>query len=101
MKEDDLRKKSYLNFMVLLILLLVAATVILPKYKKYNDILLKTAQIEQKLDLRKRERNALQDELDALKSDPNAIERVAREKFRYCKSGEKIYHFDTQPILKK
>ena len=36
----------------------------------------------------------LQAEIDALRNDPNAIERLAREKLGYAKPGETVIHFE-------
>ena len=36
----------------------------------------------------------LQAEIDALRNDPNAIERLAREKLGYARPGETVIHFE-------
>ena len=38
---------------------------------------------------------AMRQSLEALKrGDCNAVEREAREKYSYCRDGERIYHFE-------
>jgi cell division protein FtsB len=36
----------------------------------------------------------LQAEIDALRNDPNAIERLARERLGYARPGETVIHFE-------
>jgi hypothetical protein len=36
----------------------------------------------------------LREQIHSLQTDPDAIERVAREKLGWCREDEKIYHFD-------
>jgi cell division protein FtsB len=49
------------------------------KMKKTNDVLNK-------------QNESLRQEITALKSDPYAIEKIAREKLNLAKSGDKVYH---------
>ena len=44
-------------------------------------------------DAKRAERDALQKEVAALQSSPAAIEKVAREKFHFCKDGEIIMYY--------
>lgn len=48
-------------------------------------------QLQQQLQRTRQDNRRLSKEIHALKSDPNAIERVAREQLRYAKPGEVIY----------
>ncbi len=54
-------------------------------------------ELEQNLIQQEEEMERLKREITALRTDYRAIERVAREKFGWCREGEKIYHFDTVP----
>lgn len=47
--------------------------------------------LEKNLDDLKKQNDALSEQIRALKSDPGAIEKEAREQLRYAKPGEIIY----------
>jgi cell division protein FtsB len=40
----------------------------------------------------KKQNTLLRQEIAALKSDPYAIEKIAREKLKFAKLGDKVYH---------
>ena len=48
-------------------------------------------QLQQQIQQAQVENEKLQERIKQLKSDPQAIEREAREKFRYARPGELIY----------
>jgi len=48
-------------------------------------------QLQQKIDSLQQEKAQLQDKIHSLKTDPEAIEKEAREQLRYAKPGEVIY----------
>ena len=55
--------------------------------QKVNDY----KQIQQELQQEQSENEKLQQRIKALKTDPQAIEKEAREQFKYAKPGEVIY----------
>ena len=78
-----------------IVLLLACASMIFPARREYNRQLKYYSQVQAAADRKRAERDALQKEVAALESSPAAIEKVARESFRYCKEGEIIiYHTD-------
>ncbi len=84
----------YLWSAVLILLTVVAFYVVLPAYRDYraaqrdrNDMHLKISKQEQEI-------LGLRRKITARKTDPRAVERIAREKFGWCRNGEKVYHFD-------
>ena len=71
----------------------VGATYLVPKYQKnrveqekLHDYRIKNEQDELKLE-------QVRKEIEALKSSPRAVSKVAREKFGFCKPGEQVFHF--------
>jgi cell division protein FtsB len=66
---------------------------ILPAYQGYSDARQKLHEIDKKLLQQQKDNEVLRVTNQKLKSDSRAIERVAREKFGWSKSGEKIYDF--------
>ena len=78
-----------------IVLLLACASMIFPARREYNRQLKYYSQVQAAADRKRAERDALQKEVAALESSPTAIEKVARESFRYCKKDEIIiYHTD-------
>jgi cell division protein FtsB len=54
-------------------------------------------QLKQQLQHTEEDNQRLSDEIHGLKSDPKAIERVAREQLRYARPGEVIYLLPQEP----
>jgi cell division protein FtsB len=54
-------------------------------------------QLQLQIDQLQQENAAMRDRIDHLKSDPDAIEREAREKLHYAKPGEVIYTLPDKP----
>lgn len=75
-------------------LLLAGAVVLLPAHREYREATKDLMEVDEELARQEEQILRIRREINSLKSDPRAIERVAREKFGYCKDGEKIYHFD-------
>jgi len=81
--------------MSVIIIACVATYVLLPVYTQYRGQRRALTEMEKRLGFQEAETRALRQEITALRTDPHAIERVAREKFGLCRPNEKIYHFDT------
>jgi cell division protein FtsB len=82
-------------FVVLVVaLLLLSAFLIMPLYFEYRQVKLKLVDLDRSLAQQRRQSLELREEIEALRRDREAIERVARERFGFCREGEKIYHFD-------
>jgi len=54
-------------------------------------------ELQQQLQRTDEDNRRLSEEIRGLKSDPKAIERVAREQLRYARPGEVIYLLPQQP----
>ena len=88
------RGSNFLVLTLLIVILVGAGVLLLPVYRNYRmqqEKLLKIRQENKELRdlllIRKAEENAL-------RNSPEAIEKVAREKFDMTKDGEKVYIFD-------
>ncbi len=78
-------------------LLLVGVAVLVPAQGEYREATKNLMEVDEELARQEEQILSIRREISSLKNDYRAIERVAREKFGYCKDGEKIYHFDDPP----
>ncbi len=79
--------------MVILGVMAWSVRMIYPAYMEYSKTRLQLCEIEKKLLEQQKENENVRVRNHKLKTDLKAIERVAREKFGWSKSGEKIYDF--------
>ena len=79
-------------FLLLLGLAFVCLTPAMSNVRELQDQL----QVLQERHLEQQEEIAqLRRDIDALRSgNPQAVERIAREKFGYCRPGEEVFHFE-------
>ena len=85
------RKGQILNIVLqifLILLLITAAVLILPAWHNYRKMRAEEIRYQEKLDAEKRERQKQLERLNNLKSDPETIEKVAREKYKFVKKGD-------------
>ncbi len=83
----------------LLLILGTAGLMLAPHYLSYQTLKADLAQAQKQLEEQKQEVMQLQQEIASLRSDRREIERVAREKFGWCREGETVYHFDSSGNL--
>jgi cell division protein FtsB len=50
--------------------------------------------LQTQLQIEETKSRQLQAQIDELRNDPNAVERLAREKLGYAKPGETVIHFE-------
>ncbi len=93
----EVRKKNssspYLFYVVIILAFLAAGALLLPVYRDYRKRQSELAELKLELAKRRKECAELNNQVGALQSSPEAIEKVAREKFGYSKEGETIYKF--------
>ncbi len=69
---------------------------LLPPYQEYRrtrgSLVLKRREVRQN----QREKEKLREEILRLQTDDRAVERVARDKFSWCKPNEKVYDYGQQ-----
>ena len=88
-----MKVRDYILAALLVVVLCVGVYVLVPAYVQHRKHRSTIEQLQENLAAKERELAALRRELEALRTDYRAIERVAREKFRWSLEGEKIYHF--------
>ena len=82
---------------IAVVLVFVAAGLwLLPAWQDYCKTRKAVVAVESQLLHHQAENEDLQEEIHRLKTDKRAIERVARDKFGYCRPGEKVYDFRPQ-----
>ncbi len=89
-----MKNGDYVFVFLLVVIVCGCVYLLLPSYTRYNRARATVRELEEKSlqqDLQARE---LRNKIHDLKTDQNAIERVAREKLGWCREDEKIYHFD-------
>ena len=89
-------KKSIFNFIIYFIVILIvisAAILVLPVYQQFKLHQAKVARLREETALKTAECIRLHEEINALKTSPRAIEKVAREKFGMCRKGELIIKY--------
>jgi cell division protein FtsB len=66
----------------------------MPLYKKYLARQTKLETLQKQLSELKDERNRKASNVEALRHTPEAVEKVAREKFHLVRKNEKIFLYD-------
>jgi cell division protein FtsL len=78
-------------YVLLGVILVFSAYLVVPVYKKYRTTQEEVAELNRLLDRRRTECHTLRRDIHDLEHNSSAIERVAREKFRYSREGEIVY----------
>ncbi len=94
MKKNKNKKLlvKWLSSGVLLFILMVAIYLLLPKYKEYNNASKRAESLREENLKKGNVISKLEKENRDLQTSPKAIEKVAREKFKYCKPNEIVYY---------
>lgn len=85
---------NYVFLAAVLILVLGSAAILLPAYYDYRRARSDLTRVQSELARQEEEMLRLRRDIRRLRTDYRAIEKVAREKFGYCRDEETIYHFD-------
>lgn len=84
---------TWLGTVGFILLVMACVAIIYPARRQYVRQLEFYTKIKNEADIKRAERDALQREVTMLKTSPNAVEKIAREKFRLCKEGEVIMYY--------
>ena len=87
-------------YILLAVFLGFAVILVMPVYRKYTDMQRKVSDLEQELRQAQEECRSLILEVHDLEHSALAAERIAREKFKYCREGEEVLIYRT-PTDKK
>ena len=92
-----MRPDQYVYAAVLILVLCAVGYFLLPVYAEYKEARKEREKLEEQLIKLDWQYQQVEQNIYALQNDPRAVERVAREKFGWCRQDEKIYHFDPPP----
>ncbi len=95
MKKNKKNKnlvKWILSGVFTFILIFVFIYLLLPKYKEFNNASKRAVSLQEENLKKGNEISKLEKENSDLQTNPKAIEKVAREKFKYCKPNEIVYY---------
>lgn len=95
-KTDPMVKKKPMRYLFWLILVIIIASTVIFGHNSFLKIFLsyrEVAKLEEKVNTLKAENDRLTKENHELKTNPDVIEKIAREELGYQKSGEKVYRF--------
>lgn len=67
---------------------------IVPAYTEYLRAKEEVSEVEASLLKARESREQLAGDIALLHADPNTVERIAREKFNWRRSGEEVYEFE-------
>src|SRR5438093_12580246 len=81
-------------FLLMLAAILAVAVWYLPLIKQNERMRKEIVRLDAQIAKAEDSGRQLKTSLDALKYDPKAVERLAREKFGYAKSGETVIRFE-------
>ena len=89
--------RSYLLPIAIVLALAAGVALLLPVYRSKQKKEEELYRLRQKLAEKEAERNARARETEALKNSRDAVEKVAREKFRYAREGETLLEYPAPP----
>ena len=93
-----MKSRHYVFVLGLVLIACVSAYILLPAYTDFKDGKREADELQGKLAEIELESREIDHAIQSLRTDPRAIERVAREKLGWCREDEKIYHFDPPPV---
>jgi cell division protein FtsB len=76
----------------------ISVALIFPAYHKHKTMLLRQQEVTNELRKHTNECIILRKKLHAVESSSEEVERIAREKFNYCKPNETVYKFKEEKI---
>jgi len=90
-------KSSVIIVFILIIVIIAGFVLLTPPYAQISELRNEISALEKLQQQQREEIEFLQKEIDALRlNDPKAVEKIAREKFGYCRPGEEIYQVDIE-----
>ena len=86
-------RKHSLIALGIFVLFVLAGLWLLPAWREYRKTEQALDEVERRLLEHQSEIQTLKSEIHKLKTNPRAVERVARDKFGWCRPGETVYDF--------
>lgn len=90
-----MKVRHYIFSILLLLILCGGAYFLIPKYMDYRQAERRENELRQSLGQLKIRSAKLRNYIYSLQNNPDAVERIAREKFGWCEEDEQIYHFES------
>ena len=96
---DPRRKKSgtpsnYLLYLLIILALAAAAVLLLPVYREQQKKVNELSELQEELNNKRAISAELSKEVNALQQSPDAVEKVAREKYKLCRDGETVLEYN-------
>jgi cell division protein FtsB len=82
-------------FALLAVIAVAAVFFVFPAFHKYNTIKKRHLEAKKELNKQTSECLILRKKLNNVENNTTEIEKIAREKFNYCKKGETVYKFNS------
>jgi cell division protein FtsB len=94
--ESSKKRKiiSFFIYLIIAIILIFSLILIWPVERKRKKMQSQVDALNEELARKTSDTIKLKTEVDGLENDPEAVEKVAREKFNLCKPGEVILKYD-------
>ncbi len=95
-KTNPLERKKPMRIIAWSVVIIFVALTLLVGRNSFVRVIMKkieVAKLEQKVNLLQTENERLRKENQELKTNPEVIEKIAREKLGYQKSDEKVFRF--------
>lgn len=87
---------TYLGYALLLLMLAVSTILLWPAYREYKAHQKELAKLKAELSKAQKQRDERLKAYNDLERDPQAVEKVAREKYRMVKEGETVLIFQQE-----
>ena len=87
---------TYLGYALLLLMLAVSTILLWPAYREYKAHQKELAKLKAELSKAQKQRDERLKAYNDLERDPQAVEKVAREKYRMVKAGETVLIFQQE-----
>ena len=87
---------TYLGYALLLLMLAVSTILLWPAYREYKAHQKELAKLKAELSKAQKQRDERLKTYNDLERDPQAVEKVAREKYRMVKAGETVLIFQQE-----
>lgn len=82
-------------FLLLVALVILLAQFYVPLFKQNQRLRERNLSLEADIQREEARARSMDSEIESLQKDPEAIERLAREKLGYAKEGETIFRFES------
>ena len=76
----------------------ISVVLIFPSYHKNKTMKIRQQEVSKELNKHKNDCLVLKKRLHAVESSTEEVEKIAREKFNYCKPNETVYKFKEDKI---